>query len=1016
MADSSKITISADGHYRSTGELQPEKPFDLSDANASNTPSKNYVIHRSIERDFVNDEKGQAGVQAPKTDSKGKATDHGESQVAGRTGENTAAEAGGEKSKKKRSRRRKPKKSNATTQQEDETPSSPVSPAWVQDVPRDDPTSSRKGALDTNTNPSSTTPVTVSKPSGHVPTSDFTYSSGVPTSATPQTSTDNTKPPRLFSIAVAPPRDPKIDEWLRGELPPAKSPFPYGPHGWMNIGSTSNDGFKVMPPESTPSATSTSLPTDQPPAETSVPLQVQQRKIHRIRRLENRKANAGDAEPAASNVWDTEKAETNRQDKQQVPGPNHDEGLKAIPHDTLLQRYLALYNKCSDVEEKNLKLEADNYSLTETVLKWDLLSEGDKTIYEALLQSHRKLKAQVTALKGQQENSNDPGAETDFKGNGTAEENEDVEDPKNVQKDIKDLNGSAVNLAERVKESDKKVGERGLEIETLKQKNIRLENDVRDERKKNEDSETSRKLMNEDVDRLKQDCETFEQKLKESEEKLKESDEKLKESEEKLKESDEKLQESDEKLNSSEKKIDGLNTTVEIRDAEILQNEKTINKYQADNQKLQDSQHKYEEEFEGYRKELKDCKDKHKAAQAECKRLEGVIKGQVAHIGDQDTENSNLKKGIKVQGGLEATIKDLKGRIKDLKGQIKDLETELQQSRTLPSGTEPRDPDHSSEAMQELIAEQQKQIQDLQNEQTGNSFDTKHLEEECTLHERALRLLEEDVEDLRTQCGSLERASKDYLGQIDKMKVAVEGVADANPGPSNTSPAASQAGNDLEGIPDQSHPDPQSDEDDPESDEDDPESDEDDHASSSSFRMDEFSDSGNQPSFRSRQARRAHGRPGSLSDGVFPLSLHRVAKGPQQAMTSAGTQTDAEATTTTDHKPGPMGLGPITTDDIEPMESIEVAPPTTTVIPIKRTGRKFSWRWWCCLALLFLVVVAWLAAPCFWGGSARRELDMWAEANRHVSRQSLSFLRGGDRPGGMGWLWGGEAVEYGNYY
>ncbi|KAL9585231.1 MAG: hypothetical protein Q9203_004339 [Teloschistes exilis] len=28
----------------------------------------------------------------------------------------------------------------------------------------------------------------------------------------------------------APPKDPKLDELLHGELPPAKSPFPYGRH------------------------------------------------------------------------------------------------------------------------------------------------------------------------------------------------------------------------------------------------------------------------------------------------------------------------------------------------------------------------------------------------------------------------------------------------------------------------------------------------------------------------------------------------------------------------------------------------------------------------------------------------------------------------------------------------------------------------------------------------------------------------------------------------------------------
>ncbi|KAL9586882.1 MAG: hypothetical protein Q9212_000626 [Teloschistes hypoglaucus] len=815
MGDSSKITISADGHYRSTGELPSEKPFDLSDANASKPTGENHLIHKSIERDFVNDEKGQAtapqsaasddqaGVQTPKTDSKGKATDHGESQAAGQTGENTAAEAGGEKSKKKRSRRRKPKKPNAATQQEDEGPSSPVTPASVRP----------------------TTPASASKPSGHAPPSAFTYSSGLPTSATPQTSTDETKPARLFSIPVAPAMDPELERFLRGPLPPAKSPFPYGPHGWI---STSNDGSKGLLPSGAggsipPAAPSTgagagagagaawcgaggsippaapptaALPTDQVPAETSTPPQVQQRKIHRIRRLEIRKANAGNAEPAASNVWDTEGSSS---------------GLGgSIP-------------------------------------------------------------------------------------------------PAAPPSGAADLPPSRVAVSSSV--------------------------------------------ISEDVDRLKKDCEKFAQKLK-----------------------------------AAEKEIDGLNSTVRERDAEILEHEKTINQTASNVRKLEDSRDKYEEEFEDYRKEIKDLKDQRRAAEAECKRLGGVISGQDAQIRDQDTEISNLKQRIKQQDGLGATIKGLEG-------QIKDLETELQQARTFPTAVEPRDPDHSSEKIQKLEDEHQKQIQALRDEHAkGKAFDTQHLEKECTLHERALRMLEEDVEDLRTRCGSLELANKDYLGQIDEMKVALEERADANPGPSNTSPAASQAGNDLEGIADQSHAD-------------DPASDEDD-----------FSDSGDQPSLRSRQARRAGDRRGSSSDELSPLSFHRFEKGPQQAMTSVGTQTDAEATTTTDDKPGPMQVGPITTIDeiepIKPIEPIKGAPPTTTVVPIKKSGWNFGWGWWCCLAVI-LVVVAWLAVR---GSSARRELDMWAQANHHVSRRTLSSLRGGGGQGWMGWLWGDGVAEDGRYY
>ncbi|KAI4200925.1 MAG: hypothetical protein LQ350_003611 [Teloschistes chrysophthalmus] len=982
MGDSPKITISADGHYHSTGELPSERPFDTSDANASNTSGENHVIHKSIERDFVNDEKGQAtdqaGVQTPKTDSKGKATDHGETQAAGQTGENTAAEAEGEK-KKKRHRVRKPKKSNAATQQEDEIPSSPVTPASGQ----------------------STTPVTASKPSGVLPAS------------TPQTATDNTKPARLFSIPVAPAKNPEMERFLHGPLPPAKSPFPLGPHGWM---STSNDGFNGLlpsgaggsippaapatgagaasspsavaslfgaggsiPPAASPTGAGTSIPTaahptDQAPAEASVPLRVQGRKIHRIRRLENRKANAGNAEPTASNVWDTEGSSSGLGGS--IPpadppsgvagsssGPGGSIPPAAVPAgygypeataaDMYQARYLALYNKTSDIEAKNLRLKAENTTLVQTVLEWSLMGDDDKSSYEALLQSHRELEAQITALKGQHENSSQPGAVTEFKGDGTAEEHEGVEDPKNVQKDLKDLDGSAVNLAERVDELDKKVGEQDLEIETLKQEKTRLEKDLRDEQKKNEESETSRKLISEDADKLKKDCEKFEQKLNES----------------------------DKKLKAAEKEIDGLKTTVRERDAEILQQEKTINQTAAKLQKLEDSRDKYEEEIEGYRKELKDLKDELRDAKAERKRLDGVIKGQDAQIRDQDTEISNLKQGIKQQDGLKATIKDLEG-------QIKDLETELQQARTLPTATKPKDPDHSSEMLQKLKDEHEKEIQALRDEHArGKAFDTELLERECTLHERALRSLEEDVEHLRTRCGSLELANKDYHGQIDKLRVALEERAeraDANPGPSNTSPAASQAGNDLEGIPDQSHAD-------------DPESDEDD-----------FSDSSDHPSFRSRQARRAHDRRRSLSSEPSPLSPRGFTTGPQRAMTSVGTQTDAEATTTTDDKPGPMESGPIPTIDIE---SIEGAPPTTTVVPIKKTGWNSSWRWWCCLALL-LVVVAGLAV---WS-SARREIDMWAQANHHVSRETLSSFRGGRGPGGMGWLRGDGVAEYGPYY
>ncbi|KAI4258786.1 MAG: hypothetical protein LQ352_001095, partial [Teloschistes flavicans] len=903
MAGSPQITTDADGHYRSTGELPPEKPFELPD---DNTSGESRIIHEQTEGEFANDDKG--GAKAPNTkasnddaegqaahaDSKGKATEHVEGQAADKTDENVTTEGGGEKSKnKKRRSKRKGKKSNATTPQDDEAPTPTSSPTWVQDVLSHEPTSSQKSALDTNTKTPSTTPIAPPKPLGpshQVPTSGFEFLPSTqwanPFNIAP-TSTDNIKAP-LFGPPKTLSRNPGSSESI-----PAGSRLFQLPHGLSsNASSTSNDGAKtpivppesgsavqhlpgagpsteppsndaanssVVPPESDLIAKLTSLSTYQPPAETSLPPQVQQRPNIFLRRVQDRKANAGGAEPVNPNIWETEKAEqsSKREAEPQVAFEQPTE----IGLEELQVRYLDLVKIRSKVDADNMKLSQDNVKL---------------------LQDNKRL-------------SNENG-----------------------------------NLVKQAEEQAKKGEDEEPAVDHLEQEVTRLEQELRDEHDKCEAHEANCKLSEAEVDKLKAQVQKQEGVIKDGEKRIKDGEKKIKDGEKKIK-----------KLGDE---VNAVKDKVQVQDLGIEQDGKTISELQSQIQELQTSLGKhpdYEEVIEAYREkeaqlqnESDDSdrimKGKLKTAEGENKRLQSIIDEKVTQVNDQDTKIANLEKHSDNIDQLKADNKALK----DENAQLNDA-----------------------------IAEHQDDIRQLKlDHQLEMGLLTGGLEKECTHNERTLRKLEEDIEKIARDQESL---GLKYQSQVEKVHSTIEEITQANPGPPNTPPATTQAGNDLvDFIRDRSHYDSD------DSDE------EDGSLATNPFRTlstDNLTDWGDdKPLSGLGRTDGGTSGPRSTVDGP-PLSKQRLAQRLQRAMTSEkGTQTEAQATTTMDDEPSAvpspptLGMGPIiTTIDIKPIDG---APQTPVGVAPPHSNRRLG-----ALALVVLVVLALFVLLGTWGLSARRE-------------------------------------------